>query len=329
MTTPTKPKVLIVAENWADCDPRRGLSVQHANFIASLTATGLADVATFFIDECVMKTGQHADDLLIPFCAEYRPDMVLLKMVRGSDLNPSAQTLTQLRQAFGAKIVSVYGDTFDEFAIRWIESYSDSVDFNVMQDCYSTYTKLVPDASKYLPLWTPQDPALFYNAEEARDIDVIFLGSVARYPERKLGLAFLEASGIPLLRRGGQSEDSLTMSDYARLLRHAKISINFSRAVFGDPAFQCKGRVFETTLCGTLLLEQKNPETTTWFVPGRHYVEFTDERDLLRKATYYLTHEDERCEIAACGAAMAHECYSAVPYWRRIFEAVFPVGETT
>ena len=39
-------------------------------------------------------------------------------------------------------------------------------------------------------------------------------------------------------------------------------------------------------------MEQENPETKKWFRPGIDYVSFTDERDLVAKVNYYLTHEE-------------------------------------
>jgi hypothetical protein len=329
MTGGAKPNVLIVTENWADCDPGRGPSVQHANFIQSLRSTGLAEVDTFFIDECVVRTGRHADELLHDLCVQRKPDILFLKMVRGSDLNPSAENLARIRRSVGVKVVSVYGDTTDEPTIRWIETYSPAVDLNIVQDCYSTYPRVAADVSKFLPAWTPQDPAIFHNGESVRDIGAVFLGSVMRYPERKLAVYALAQSGLPFLHRGGQSEDPLSMESYGDLLRRSKISLNFSRPVFDEQGHQCKGRVIETTLCGALLLEQRNPETPIWLTPGRHYVEFTDQRDLVDKVRYYLAHEDERAAIAAAGAAKAQSCYSAVAYWQRVFNALAPAVRQT
>ena len=50
-----RPKVLFVSEKWVDCNPARGLSSVHHNFIGSLRATGLADISCFFIDEALIQ----------------------------------------------------------------------------------------------------------------------------------------------------------------------------------------------------------------------------------------------------------------------------------
>ena len=128
----------------------------------------------------------------------------------------------------------------------------------------------------------------------------------------------LAAAGIGIVQRGGQNEDRLEITQYGELLRASKISLNFARPVFDEAGFQCKGRVFESTLSGAMLLEQKNPETRRWFTPGTDYVEFTHERDLLDAVRHYLAHEDERAEIARAGCEKAHRLYSAHAYWRLI-----------
>jgi len=321
-----KPKVLFVTEKWAECDPTHALSNAHHNFIGSLFTTGLAESAVFHFDEWVLLSHERCDQALIDTCREEKPDLLFLTMVRGTDVNPKAETLATIRDELGVKIASMYGDTFDRDAIDWIESYAYAVDANVVQDCYSVFEKLAPDTSKYIATWTPQDPRLYYNAppDTPRPYDVGFAGSIARYPERKLYLGLLAENGINVSQAGGQSEDYLSVEDYAGFLRASKIALNFSQPILNDPTFHCKGRTIEATLCGALLMEQRNPETERWFTPGKDYADYADERELVDKCRYYLEHEDERAEIAASGHEKASRLYSADAYWRMIFERLLP-----
>lgn len=320
----SKPKILFVTEKWAECDPSHALSNAHHNFIGSLFATGLANSSVFHYDEWVLMSHERCDEALIDRCREEKPDLLFLTMVRGTDVNPQAETLAQIRNELGVKIASMYGDTFDEDAIRWIESYAYAVDANVVQDCYSVYTKLVNDTSKYIATWTPQDPRVYYGSDAPRPHDVSFVGSIARYPERKLFLGLLAESGIAVSQGGGQNEDHLSLEDYAGFLRASKIALNFSQPVLNDPTFHCKGRTIEATLCGALLMEQRNPETERWLTPGEDYVDYSDERELVEKCHYYLEHEDERQAIAAHGHEKASRLYSADAYWRMIIKKLLP-----
>ena len=173
-----KPKVLVVTEKWAECNPASGLSTSHLNFIGSLSATGLADVRSFFFDEISYKNNERSDQALAETCQTEKPDLLFLKMVRGTDLNPELETLAKIRDQLGVKIVSIHGDSHDDFAVRWMESILPVVDLIVVQDCYSVYKERVSDASKYLDTWTPQDPTVFYGSKAERPIDVSFIGAM-------------------------------------------------------------------------------------------------------------------------------------------------------
>ena len=318
MSETERPKVLIVTEMWMSCDVNAGLSSQHHNFVASLRATGLAELDTFFIDEYAYRTRNHCDAGLFEHCRSTRPDLLFLKMVRGTDLNPTPEILACIRAELGTRIVSVYGDTFDRSAITWMDQYSAGVDLSVVQDCYSAYRAFSTDKSNYLDGWTPQDLCTFYPSSAPPDIGISFVGSTARYPERKLYLGCLLAAGLDVHVTGGTTDIEFPIADYADVMRRSRIAVNFSGHVFDEPIQQCKGRVFEATLSGAMLLEQSNPETERWFTPGVHYIPFESERDLIEKAHHYLNHEDDRQAVAKAGYEFAAENYSAEKYWRLI-----------
>ena len=318
------PTILFVCEKWAECDPQHGLSNAHSNFIGSFRASGMGKYDCFFFDEHAWQTGTACDDALVQTCAEAHPDLVFVTPVRGSDLNPKPETLARLRTQTGARIAVLNGDTFDEDGVRWCEGFADAADRIIVQDCYSLYPSRASDPAKYLATWTPQDPSLFHRGTEDRSIAVSFLGSVARYPDRKRALGLLAAAGITVRHGGGQAEGVLSVDEYAETMRRSKIVLNFARPVFDHPVAQCKGRVIEATLSGALLIEQANPETQRWLTPGVHYVTFDGERDLVTKVRYFLEHDEERARIASSGTTHAESCLSAEAYWRRVLDALLP-----
>ena len=313
--------ILFVVEKWAECDPSHGLSNAHHNFIASFRATGLGKAETFFFDEHIAMNGTRCDAALIECVRTRRPDIVFATPVRGTDMNPSIDTLVRIGNETSARIVVLNGDSYDDAAILWTESFASVADVIVVQDCYSYYPGRVRDPRKYLATWTPQDPGLFFAGNDPRPIDVSFLGSVGRYPDRKRALGIIEAAGLNVTRGGGQAEAALSIEDYAAVLRQSRIVLNFSRPVFDADIFQCKGRVIEATLSGALLFEQENPETERWLTSGIHHVSFGDERDLLDKVKYYLAHEDERAAMALAGQTHAAKNLSADVYWRKVIAA--------
>lgn len=318
------PNVLIVTEKWDACDPAMGDSTEHHNLVGSLNATGLATVSTLFFDEMSVQTGKHVNEILVEHCHALQPDVIVLKMVRGTDLNPSPQILSQISNGLGIKIVSIYGDTFDDTAVRWMEEYAPVVDLSLVLDCYSHHATRVAEPSKYLDTWTPQDPAIFYGNDGERPIELSFVGRVQRYTSRKLALGALEMAGLALVHNGGRSERDFPITAYAELMRQSRITLNFSKPVFDEPNHQCKGRTIEATLCGALLMEERNGETTKWLSPGLDYVEFDNEKDLVERVQYYLAHDDERNAIATAGHLKSTELYNAHSYWKMVFSAVWP-----
>lgn len=321
----TMPKILFVCERWAECDPTHGPSNAHHNFIGSFRASGLGECTTFFFDEHAWTTKQRCDSALLEACRTFQPDLVFITPVRGTDLNPTLETLSRLREEFGARIVMLNGDTADEAGVAWCERFAPVVDRVIVQDCYSLYPSRVRDPVRYIALWTPQDPTVFYRGTGARTLAVTFLGSVARYPDRKRALGLLMADGVDVTQGGGQAETALAIDDYAAILRRSKITINFAKPVFEAPMFQCKGRVIEATLSGALLFEQANAETARWLTAGVHFVAFENERDLLEKVRHYLAHDDERTAIAAAGTDHAERTLSARVYWQRVLDAALAV----
>ena len=313
-------KILIVGEKWSACNPEFGLSTIHHNFIGSLSSTGLADIQTFWYDAYAHETRQRCDGALLEKCCLERPDFVILRLVRGTDLNPSLETLGKIRQLTNTKIISIHSDTHDRIAAKWMNDVSRHVDLIVVQDCYSVYPKHISETGSFIDLWTPQDPSIFRLPDaDDRSIDVSFMGRVDHYTERKIFIGMLQEQQINVVQKGGLSEHQFSISAYANHLRRSRIALNFSRPVFDEPNHHCKGRTIETTLCGALLMEQENPETKKWFRPGVDYVAYTNERDLVAKVDYYLTHEEERRRIAAHGHRTASTRYSADQYWKIVF----------
>ena len=90
----------------------------------------------------------------------------------------------------------------------------------------------------------------------------------------------------------------------------------------------CKGRVMEATLCGALLMEQRNRETETWFTEDKHYVGFSGEKELLEKVRYFLAHSEERMTIAKTGHEHAVKNYAARKYWEAVITKFAPLSAT-
>ena len=56
--------------------------------------------------------------------------------------------------------------------------------------------------------------------------------------------------------------------------------------------------------------------------PNVHYVEFTDEKDLIEKMNYYLDNDNERDYIANKGHEIYKKKYNAKTFWNNIMKGV-------
>lgn len=100
--------------------------------------------------------------------------------------------------------------------------------------------------------------------------------------------------------------DYYDMAPY--VFKTAKINLNISlRSIkTGIPL-----RAFDIMGAGGFLLSNYQADFSESFVPDEDFVYFESKEDLLHKIEYYLTHEDERAQIAANGfeKVAAHHTY--------------------
>ena len=207
------------------------------------------------------------------------------------------------------------------------DSVRSIVDLNVIIDFpksehHDKYRK--EKGFKDLYLWTPE--SLFYFYPDIQDIDVSFVGSV-RYADRSNYLQELKQYFPTLVVAGGQRESGLTFSAYANLIRRSKININFSKNPQLGSYYQLKGRVLEILACKSLLIDEKNPATASFFTPNIDYVDFENILELKQKIEYYLTHTEEREKIASSGHKKLLEKYTARHFWMKVMQTIEHEGE--
>jgi hypothetical protein len=300
-------RVLILAERWIDGDPSRGPSNAEHNLVGSLEATGLAEVQTFHLDE----HGPSPDAAILSLAEATQPDLVVLSWMPNATCNPSHATL----QALEAPIVAVWWDAVFPPIMAMAEALLDVVDLNVVVDSAAPIAAS-RQQEKYLALWAPQDPRVYHDPGIPRDVGISLPGQL--YPERTAGINTLRRAGIDVLHTGGQRTDTrVSLAEYASVYQRSKITLNFARS---REAYQVKGRVFEATLCGSMLLEAANPETARLLTPMVDYVPFDSRQDLVEKARYYLAHDDERRAIAEHGQRTVATRYSNEVWWRTVFD---------
>lgn len=101
-------------------------------------------------------------------------------------------------------------------------------------------------------------------------------------------------NGLPIRNRGLAK----TLTEMPIIFHNSKINLNITSKSIrsGLPL-----RIFDILGCGGFCLTNYQEELPDYFRIGEDLVCYTSEDDLLEKVEYYLSHDKERSEIAACG----------------------------
>lgn len=308
-----KPHVLFVTEKWTDVNPSKSLTNNYHNLFGSLDASGLATYTCIHYDEYFHTHNNKIDNHLIKIVEIEKPDVTVVCPLPWYPHCPSPQTYSAISKM--TRIVFVWADAvhFMHYA-ETLERYASLV---VTWDMDRNWHP----GSKFIHLWTPQDPRIYNDPGLVRDIDVLFVGN-SSYSERQRYLNHLATRGFNLVVRGGRNGHPIGVHEYVNLIQRAKISLNFSLTSENVP--QLKGRPFESMLCGAMLMESRNHVNwiERWYMPGIHFVSFDSEGALENLVRHYLEHEEERLKIAQNGWRRTNEWYNNIAWWETIFRTL-------
>lgn len=323
-------RVLFLIEKYCDTDPKCGPTNAESMVVGAIRSTGLAgELKHFYYDVLAKSLGrERMTQVLLQDCDLFRPEAIVytpMGGLLGLQVNPldgwlpgSQEFLVELHRR-GIVVYSHLWDTIgrDEETLQRNIAVSDFVG-----EVASNADRFGEDP-RVLQVYSAVDPGAFQDRGLPRDIDVVFIGAVdpsgQRWPQRIRHLNYLRDSGVNVLVAGGQRQGRLSWEEYAGYLNRAKISLNFSL----DPptgTSQIKGRVFETMACGAMLLEDSGNQTCRFFEPGKDFVRFGSQEDLLNRVRYYLQHDGEREQIAHSGREKVSQVYNALNMWGYVFE---------
>ena len=265
----------------------------------------------------------HSKDVIaIEKILKINPDYFIISSYNGSNIKqPSISVMRYIRKRLlHTKFINFLWDTASHSTYKNYKKVFDISDLSIVIDGSNFYYKY-KDKLNLIQSYTPQDQTIYYyDKNMQKDIDVLFLGSISSYRStRKEYLDFLKDSGINITIGGGGIDNPISAEEYAKLTQRAKIVINFSASV--NDEHQLKGRVFESILCGALLLESTNDITSKYFDVGIDYIEYSDKTDLLNKVKYYLENNDERIEISNNAYDKVMKTYNDFTFWKRIFKS--------
>ena len=244
--------------------------------------------------------GQSARALLFEriyrACDEFRPRLVMLD---ANEVVPGVESwFKRIRSDFGCKICIqfFYLSNQMKLALKWLPI----ADFLSIGE-HSSYCRQLNNPKCFFSA-VPPDLPLIRPGTDFRDIDVCFLGDIRMHSSRRKSIDFLKANEVNVMSGGG-GKGWLPANQYFGSMARSKMVMNFCAVPHGKAVL--KGRPFEVLACNTLLLEEYGSELDRLFVPGKEFVFFRDNHELLTHIRYYLANPEERAAIAQRG----HEKY--------------------
>jgi hypothetical protein len=317
-------KVLFATEKYCDSNPGAGPTNSEHLLVGSLKSTGLVDqVKHFYFDEVEKMVGKEVmGRMLVDDCRVFGPDLVVLTPLGGPigyGYNPSQETMLEIRDALGIKVLLISFDVKPNCRIETerlpFASHIGLVGSIRAAEYYRSYSNM----SLFIGT---ADPGTYYDMNLDRDIDISFVGSVdpsdQRWVMRNEYIHFLRNNGINIFVGGGQRGQRLETERCCEIFSRSKLSLNFCRDGDGFP--NLKSRVFEVTACGAMLLEDWDSDAARLFGSGAELVIYHSKEDLLNLIRYYLEHYFERETIARAGQRKTVEIYNPRNQWAYALE---------
>ena len=167
-----------------------------------------------------------------------------------------------------------------------------------------SYRKTFPDVGRY------QFPEKYESNEKALVAD-LYLGTKVTELERLQMLYALsgqfsvdlytgsDTTDLPLVHNKGLAR---TYFDMPKIFRLSKINLNMTAKSIKTAL---PLRIWDILACGGFVMTNYQSEIPEYFEIGADLETYSSKEELLDKCHYYLTHEEERMQIAANGRKKA------------------------
>lgn len=272
-----------------------GFNVQFFDYYKSSMLVRLMGLSRITRDRINRQINQD----LVQKVQRFKPEYLLVS--KGLHIFPNSLNTIRLM-----KVITInWFPDFWEF-LPWMEKNAPSYDYFFDPDLL-----VIKELHKkgvnayYLPYATYPDKKLI-NVK--KKYDIVFIGQYTKRREKFLKL--LVPLGLKIWGYKGWKNSSLalcyrgllpTVEDVFQKYRKSKIIINIVTGEEGIPVKTVNLRVFEVCGVGSFLLNWYNGPIDEFFKDGKEIVNFKNSQDLLEKAKYYLSHENEREKIALAG----------------------------
>lgn len=196
--------------------------------------------------------------------------------------------------------------------------------YNFLEECITN--EILEKFKKAVPFYRFPEKS---NQNEKAAMAHLYLGNKVTEQERlrllkkvseHYSLDLYTGSDVSPLPKAHMRGLAKTATEMPKIFHLSKINLNFtSKAIrTGLPL-----RIWDILGAGGFLLTNFQSEIPEYFEIGKDLETYSDEKELLDKIGYYLSHEEERAEIAKNGYRKAKETYSLELRVRQMLACVF------
>lgn len=265
---------------------------------------------------------KRTDDHLVQFARHYQPDMV---MVNFKPLNGT--TVQRLRAELpGAVFVIRYGDMCEGLDARVLD-VAKACDWMMATSAGPTLQKYkdagVPHCA-FIP--NPCDEDLEYRMDVPPSCksDLLFTGKINHHLEgqdsQREELIHHLVQKRNMTVWGCLGRPAVEGREYLQAICGTKIALSIN--AFNDIRCYHSDRLTHYLACGAFVLAKYVPGSERLFADRKHLCYFHTTEECLSLVDYYLTHEEERLQIAQQGYEHIHANFSGQALARHIIDLV-------
>lgn len=186
------------------------------------------------------------------------------------------------------------------------------------KDIMGTLLEAFPYPQRADSLATPEYVyAHYFLARKVAEIERTTLLSAI---SENYNLSLFTHSATPTMPKANNLGSVDYYKEMPYVFRDSKINLNLSlKSIQTGIPLRC----IDIMGCGGFLLTNYQADMFRHFEPQVHFDFFTDEKDLLQKIDYYLSHDDERMTIAENARNCIKENHNLTNYLQEMIEFVF------
>lgn len=310
------PLLLYAAPKFDYGNPARGYSYEENHFLPALVALGYSVIRVDSLS-LVRRIGRRlASDLLVELAYRFEPVGALFVLF-GDDFDAAA--VRELGR-FGVTTLNWFGDDhwkLERFSLRWAPAFS----WSITTDRRAVARYREAGISNVILSQWGVNHRLYRPLPLQRKYDVTFIGQP--HGRRRHVLAFLRRNGIYVEAWGyGWPRGKVSTREAVQIINQSHVNLNLAAAVTGDVS-QIKGRVFEVTACGALLVTDKVEGLDEYFDLNEEVLTYSDVRELPALLRWIPAHPEEADRIRRKGFERTLSCHT---YERRFTEVFLKAG---